>query len=101
LQKREIDALSGRYFINSSRGELVDEPTLISALRDNKLAGAAVDVITDENGENHLSEWVALLPYRNIIVTPHIGGATVDSMARTELFMATKLKASISALCSS
>ncbi len=97
LEKREIDALSGRYFINSSRGELVDEPTLLSSLRDNKLAGAAVDVITDENGENHLSEWVALLPHRNIIITPHIGGATVDSMARTELFMAAKLKASISA----
>lgn len=97
LAKQEIEGLSGRYFINTARGELVDEPALLSALKANKLAGAAVDVITDENGQNHLREWTALLHHRNIIVTPHIGGATVDSMARTEFFMVKKLEASISA----
>lgn len=94
--EREIAALAGRYFVNTARGELVDEPALLAALRDHRLAGVAVDVIADESGDNSLNEWRALLPGRNLIVTPHIGGATFDSMARTELFMAEKLEASIS-----
>lgn len=94
--EREIAALSGRYLVNTARGELVDEPALLDALRDHRLAGAAVDVIADENGDNRLNEWRALLPGRNIVVTPHIGGATFDAMARTELFLAEKLEASIS-----
>ncbi len=94
--EREIAALAGRYFVNTARGELVDEPALLAALRDHRLAGVAVDVIADENGDNRLNEWRALLPGRNLIVTPHIGGATFDSMARTELFIAEKLEASVS-----
>lgn len=91
LGEREIAALAGRYFINTARGELVDESALLDALRDHRLAGAAVDVIVDENGDNCLNEWRVLLPERNLIVTPHIGGATFDSMARTERFMVDKL----------
>lgn len=94
--EREIAALSGRYFVNTARGELVDEPALLAALRDHRLAGAAVDVVADENGDNRLNEWRALLPGRNVLVTPHIGGATFDSMGRTELFIAEKLEAFIS-----
>lgn len=90
----EIGALGGRYFVNTARGELVDEPLLLAALREGRLAGAAIDVIADENGANRLDEWRALLGERNLIITPHIGGATFDSMARTELFIAEKLKAS-------
>lgn len=89
----EVDALDGRYFINTARGELVDEAALLAAVRSNRLAGVAADVIADENGNNRLSEWRALLPGRNLIVTPHIAGATFDSMARTELFIAEKLLA--------
>lgn len=47
-------------------------------------------------GNNHLSEWRELLQGRNLIVTPHIAGATYNSMARTELFIVEKLKAAIS-----
>lgn len=89
--EKEIASLTGRYFVNTARGELVDELALLAALRDHRLAGAAVDVITEENGENHLNEWRALLPGRNILVTPHIAGATFNSMARTERFIADKL----------
>lgn len=90
-----IAALAGRYFVNTARGELVDESALLAALHDDRLAGAAVDVIVNENGDNRLNEWRALLPGRNLIVTPHIGGATFNSMARTELFIAEKLEASV------
>ncbi len=96
IGKHEIDALEGRYFINTARGELVDERALLAAVRSNRPAGVAIDVIVGENGENHLAEWRALLPSRNLIVTPHIAGATFDSMARTELFIAEKLKAALS-----
>jgi len=96
IGRKEVDAMDGRYFINTARGELVDEGALLAAVRSNRLAGVAIDVIVDENGENNLAEWRALLPDRNLIVTPHIAGATFDSMARTELFIAEKLKATIS-----
>ncbi len=91
IGKDEVDALEGRYFINTARGELVDEAALLAAVSSNRLAGVATDVIADENGNNRLSEWRALSPSRNLIVTPHIAGATFDSMKRTESFIADKL----------
>lgn len=97
IGKNEIDAMDGRYFINTARGELVDERALLAAVRSNRLAGVAIDVIANENGENRLAEWCALLPGRNLIVTPHIAGATFDSMARTERFITDKLLASVMA----
>lgn len=93
--EREIAALAGRYFVNTARGELVDEAALLAALRQDRFAGVAVDVIADENGASRLGEWRRLIPGRNIVVTPHIGGATFDSMARTELLMAKKLMAAV------
>jgi len=95
--KEEIAALEGRYFINTARGELVDEDALLMAVRSNRMAGVAIDVIADENGNNRLSEWRALLPGRNLIVTPHIAGATFDSMARTERYITDKLLAAVTA----
>jgi D-3-phosphoglycerate dehydrogenase len=92
---KEVDAMENRYFINTARGELVDEAALLAAVRSNRLAGVAIDVIANENRENRLAEWRALLQGRNLIVTPHIAGATFDSMARTECFIADKLIAAI------
>lgn len=91
IGKNEIAAMAGRYFINTARGELVDEEALLAAVRSNRMPGVAIDVVADENGDNRLGEWRALLPGRNLIVTPHIAGATFDSMARTECFIADKL----------
>jgi D-3-phosphoglycerate dehydrogenase len=92
--QREFSLMKeGSWFVNTSRGELVDENALLAALRSHRLAGAALDVITDEySGElfNH-----PLIQYARdhdrLIVTPHIGGCTVESMAKTELFMAKRL----------
>jgi len=97
IGRKEVDAMDGRYFINTARGELVDEDALLAAVRSNRLAGVAIDVIADENGKNRLAEWRALLPGRNLIVTPHIAGATFDSMARTERFITDKLLAAVMA----
>jgi D-3-phosphoglycerate dehydrogenase len=80
--------------INTSRGEVLDETELLAALEDESLAGAALDVLANER-----SSALAELPlvhyartHSNLILTPHIGGATYESMAATEVFMANKLK---------
>jgi D-3-phosphoglycerate dehydrogenase / 2-oxoglutarate reductase len=60
------------FFINLSRGNLVDEAAMIAALRENRIAGAAIDVgrALDQMPTLEMAE----LP--NVIATPHIGGLT-------------------------
>src|SRR5580698_130955 len=60
------------FFINLSRGNLVDEAALAAALRDKRIAGAALDV--GRARDQMPSEELARLP--NVIATPHIGGLT-------------------------
>jgi D-3-phosphoglycerate dehydrogenase len=83
----------GAWFINTSRGELVDESALLDSLRSGRLAGAAVDVLCEERFEG--MEGHPLVAYtrehENLIITPHIGGCTTESMEKTELFLAEKL----------
>jgi phosphoglycerate dehydrogenase-like enzyme len=66
------------YFINCARGAVVDEKALVQALMDKQIAGAATDVFEVEpiDPEN------PLLNMPNVIVTPHIGGVTVQSSVR-------------------
>jgi D-3-phosphoglycerate dehydrogenase len=92
--QREFSLMKeGSWFVNTSRGELVDESALLAALRSGRLAGAALDVITDEHSGD-LSDHPLIRYARDhdtLIVTPHIGGCTVESMAKTEVFMAKRL----------
>jgi D-3-phosphoglycerate dehydrogenase len=60
------------FFINLSRGNLVDETALMAALRDNRIAGAAMDV--GRAPDQMPTPELAKLP--NVIATPHIGGLT-------------------------
>lgn len=80
--------------INTARGAIVDEAALLSALQNQQIAGAALDVLAGES-ETPPSVSHPLVQYanahRNLIITPHIGGATFESMANTEIFMAQKL----------
>jgi D-3-phosphoglycerate dehydrogenase / 2-oxoglutarate reductase len=91
---RQFDSMKpGSSFLNTSRGELVDEEALLDALRSGRLAGAALDVLCEEHSTG--MGWHALVQYaighRNLIITPHIGGCTVESMQKTELFLCQKL----------
>ncbi|HDZ79314.1 MAG TPA: hydroxyacid dehydrogenase [Gammaproteobacteria bacterium] len=84
---------SGAVLVNTSRGEVVNTPALISSLQEGHIAGAALDVVPGER--SRCADRKSLLEYarshRNLLITPHIAGATFESMARTEIFMAKKL----------
>lgn len=69
----------GSFFINTSRGGLVDERALFDALRTGHLGGAALDVREFEPPETQIGfEQMA-----NVILTPHIGAATHEAQTRT------------------
>jgi D-3-phosphoglycerate dehydrogenase len=68
----------GACFINTARESLVDEDALTAALRTGTLAGAALDVLErPDTATRH-----PLLGTPNVLVTPHIGGATAETLAR-------------------
>jgi len=71
------------YFVNISRGEVVDEEALIRALREGRIAGAGLDVFWQEP----LPPDSPLYDLPNVILTPHISGATAAYNDRaTDLF---------------
>ncbi len=88
----QIAAMRGRYLVNTARGELVDEDALLKAIEADVLEGVAIDVLSHETGAHQLQRWNAAAAGRNIVVTPHIGGATFTAMARTESFIVGKLE---------
>lgn len=66
-------------FINTSRGAVVDEEALIDALQEGIIAGAGIDVYTKTPPDPNNP----LLSMDNVVVSPHAGGSTVDTMLRT------------------
>jgi D-3-phosphoglycerate dehydrogenase len=88
----------GALLINTSRGEVLDEVELIRALKTGILGGAALDVITEEHqySVSPVAHYARTNP--NLIVTPHVGGCTEESMRRTEVFLAHRLGEVLSAM---
>jgi phosphoglycerate dehydrogenase-like enzyme len=62
------------YYISAGRGQTVDEPALIAALRERRIAGAALDVFRTEPLPPDSPFWS--LP--NLFITPHVGGYIVE-----------------------
>lgn len=91
----------GALVVNTSRGAVLDEQALVDALVSGHLGGVAVDVLEDERAHGRhqtgpLVTFARTHPHR-AIVTPHIAGATWESMHRTEVFLAQRLRALIAA----
>ena len=88
---------SGAFFINTSRGELIDEAALLDGLESGAIRGAALDVLSNEQtrgmGESALVKYAQ--KHHNLIITPHIGGCTVESMGKAEHFLAQELYATL------
>ncbi|HEX2013736.1 MAG TPA: D-2-hydroxyacid dehydrogenase [Nitrososphaera sp.] len=74
------------YLINTSRGEIIDEDALYDALKDNRLAGAALDVFEVEPPANR-----DMLSLPNLICTPHIGAQTKEAQALASTVIAEKV----------
>lgn len=78
----------GVIFVNTARGEIVDEAALLAALESGKVKAAAVDVVQDEQtakmAEHPMIQYARSHP--NLIVTPHIAGLTVQSEHKAATF---------------
>lgn len=83
----------GAYLINCARGGLVDEQALADALRENRLAGAGVDVFDVEPPPADNPLLAADLP--NLILTPHNAGNTRETTRRVGLEMADNIIAGL------
>ena len=82
----------GTVFLNLSRGFVVDYSALREAVLSGHIAGAAVDVFTQEpkrRGDSFSSELRGLA---NVILTPHIGGSTEEAQEAIGQFVSTKLR---------
>lgn len=80
------------YIINTSRGEIVNEKDIVDALNSGKLTGYGTDVIEDEF-DNILNSPIikAMNKGKNIIVTPHIGGMTIEGQTKAYKWAINKL----------
>jgi len=79
--------------INTARGGIVDEPALASALRDGRLAGAALDVFAGEPLDPAKGGVFAGCP--NLILTPHIAGVTDEANVRVSWMTAESVLAAL------
>jgi D-3-phosphoglycerate dehydrogenase len=89
---KEIAAMRpGSILINASRGTVVDIDALAQALKQKKLLGAAIDVFPVEPRSNKEEFQSPLRGLDNAILTPHIGGSTMEAQANIGLEVAEKL----------
>ena len=88
----EIAAMKpGSVLINASRGTVVEIEPLAEALRAGKLLGAAIDVFPVEPRSNKEMFESPLRGLDNVILTPHVGGSTVEAQANIGIEVAEKL----------
>ena len=77
--------------INASRGSVVEIDALAAALRDKKIAGAAIDVFPNEPKSNDEEFISPLREFDNCIITPHVGGSTMEAQENIGVEVAEKL----------
>jgi D-3-phosphoglycerate dehydrogenase len=91
-----FNALKQRpWFINASRGKITDTPALIAALKSDLIAGAALDVLENEQ-ISHLNEVEKmqldfLASQSNVLITPHIAGYSHEAFVKMSTVLLEKL----------
>jgi len=84
LKEREFSMMKeNAIIVNTSRGAVIDEKDLASALKDRRIGGAALDVY---EAEPHINE--DLLSLDNVVLAPHIGSATIEARAQMSIMVA-------------
>jgi D-3-phosphoglycerate dehydrogenase len=86
----------GAYLINTSRGFIVNEPDLLNSIKNGEILGFATDVLVDEEGRSDLwlgknLIWQEMRLNHKIIITPHIGGSTEDTLEKVDRFLISKI----------
>lgn len=76
------------YLVNTARAELVDEQALCTALREKRIAGAAIDALADNPAH-------PLFTLDNVIITPHVGAHTAGAITAMSMGAATNLVAAL------
>jgi glyoxylate reductase len=93
---REFDLMKPTaFFVNTARGRIVDEPALVEALREGKIAGAGLDVYWNEPPVSEPAPSPELFDFDNVILTPHIGSATVEARTKMALAVVENLRAMV------
>jgi D-3-phosphoglycerate dehydrogenase / 2-oxoglutarate reductase len=87
INKQTISNMkSSAFIINTSRGEIIEENDLVEALKNNKIAGAALDVFEKEPPSTR-----ELLDLSNLICSPHIGAQTKEGQELASTVIAEKI----------
>jgi len=84
----------GAWLINCARGGLIDEEALLGALNENRLAGVALDVYSQEpmRDDEVLQQ---LLAHPLVIATPHLGGSTAEAQVNVAIDVARQVIAAL------
>lgn len=84
------------FFINTSRGKVVDHKILLQLIQQNRIAGAALDVYENENFETHSEEdrqiFIGLMNTGKVIMTPHVAGKSYESKRKIAEVLLAKIK---------
>lgn len=92
IGERELAAMKkGSHLINAARGQVVDIEALAAALNSGHVLGAAIDVFPVEPGSDKEEFQSALRGIKTAILTPHIGGSTMEAQANIGTEVAQKL----------
>jgi len=88
---RELNLLKpGARLINCARGGLIDEEALLNALNENKLAGVALDVFSQEPVRDN-GVLKQLLAHERVIATPHLGASTEEAQVGVAIDVAEQI----------